>query len=53
MHRWLENFAYRTSIHFWVFFVAGIAAFFVSLVTVGFQALSAARSNPVRSLRTE
>ncbi|MGZ3879932.1 MAG: ABC transporter permease [Flavisolibacter sp.] len=53
MHRWLQNFAYRTSIEFWVFLVAGVAAFIVSLVTVGFQALAAARSNPVRSLRTE
>jgi putative ABC transport system permease protein len=53
MYHWLQNFAYRTTIQFWVFLVAGIAALLVSLITVGVQALAAARSNPVRSLRTE
>jgi putative ABC transport system permease protein len=53
MYRWLQNFPYRTTIQPWVFVVAGLVAFFISLLTVGFQALGAARSNPVRSLRTE
>lgn len=53
MSKWLQNFAYRTSIHFWIFFVAGIAAFLISLFTVGFHAYASARSNPVKSLRTE
>jgi hypothetical protein len=53
MNRWLQNFAYRTQIHFWILVVAGIAALIISLVTVGLQAFAAARSNPVKSLRTE
>jgi putative ABC transport system permease protein len=53
MFKWLQNFAYRTNIHFWIFFVAGMAAFIIALLTVGFQAFAAARSNPARSLRTE
>jgi putative ABC transport system permease protein len=53
MFRWLENFAYRTAIHAWVFFVAGIVALTISLLTVGTQAYTAARKNPVKSLRVE
>jgi putative ABC transport system permease protein len=53
MFGWLQNFAYRTTIHIWVFLVAGIAAFIISLLTVGFQAFIAARSNPIDSLRSE
>lgn len=53
MYKWLQNFAYRTNIHFWTFLVAGIAALLISLLTVGFQAFASARSNPIKSLRTE
>lgn len=53
MFKWLQNFAYRTPIHFWIFFAAGLAAFIISLLTVGFHAYASARSNPVKSLRTE
>jgi putative ABC transport system permease protein len=53
MFKWLQNFAYRTNIHLWIFFVAGITAIVISVLTVGFQAFAAARSNPVKSLRTE
>lgn len=53
MFKWLQNFAYRTPIHFWIFFAAGIAALIISLLTVGFHAYASARSNPVKSLRTE
>lgn len=53
MFKWLQNFAYRTSIHLWIFFVAGTAALVIALLTVGLQAYAAARSNPVQSLRTE
>ncbi|HTM93332.1 MAG TPA: ABC transporter permease [Flavisolibacter sp.] len=53
MNRWLQNFAYRTQIHFWILVVAGIAALIISLLTVGLQAFAAARSNPIKSLRTE
>ena len=53
MFRWLQNFAYRTAIHPWVFFVAGIVALAISLLTVGTQAYTAAKKSPVKSLRTE
>jgi putative ABC transport system permease protein len=53
MHSWLKNFPYRVSIHWWVFALAGLAAVFIALVTVSFQAIKAAITNPVKSLRTE
>ena len=53
MHNWLQDFAYRINIQWWVFALAGIAAFIIALVTLSFQALKAAFSNPVKSLRTE
>jgi putative ABC transport system permease protein len=53
MDKWLADFAYRISISWWIFLVAGIIAALVALLTVGIQALKAAMSNPVKSLRTE
>jgi len=53
MNKWLQEFAYRISIHWWIFFVAGFLAIFIALVTVSFQAIKAAVANPVESLRTE
>lgn len=53
MHRWLENFAYHIRISWWVLAFAGIVAALVALVTIGLQALKAARANPVRALRSE
>jgi putative ABC transport system permease protein len=53
MHDWLEGFAYRININWWVFAVAGIAALLIALITISFQAISAALANPVKSLRTE
>ncbi|HEX5154425.1 MAG TPA: ABC transporter permease [Parafilimonas sp.] len=53
MHNWLQDFAYRINIQWWVFIVAGIAALFIALATVSFQAIKAALANPVKSLRTE
>jgi putative ABC transport system permease protein len=53
MHKWLEDFAYRVSITWWVFGIAGILALTIALVTVSFQAIKAAIANPVKSLRTE
>ncbi len=53
MHRWLQDFAYRINISWWIFLVAGLAAVFIALITVSFQAVKAALSNPVKSLRTE
>ena len=53
MYKWLQDFAYRTDISWWVFAIAGIAAIAIALLTVSFQAIKAAMSNPVKSLRTE
>ena len=53
MHSWLQDFAYRTDLSWWIFIVAGIAALAIALLTVSFQAIKAALSNPVKSLRTE
>jgi putative ABC transport system permease protein len=53
MIKWLQNFAYRTDIGWWVFAAAGIIALLIALVTVSFQAIKAAVANPVKSLRTE
>jgi putative ABC transport system permease protein len=53
MHDWLADFPYRTAIHWWVFGLAGVAAVVITLLTVSFQAIRAARSNPVKTLRTE
>jgi putative ABC transport system permease protein len=53
MHNWLGDFAYRISIQWWVFLLAGILAAGVALLTIGFQAIKAALSNPVKNLRTE
>jgi len=53
MNKWLANFAYRITIQWWMFALAGIAALAITLFTVGLQALRAARANPVKSLREE
>jgi putative ABC transport system permease protein len=53
MNRWLQDFAYRTTISWWVFGLAGIAAMGVTCIAIGFQILKAGRANPVKSLRTE
>lgn len=53
MHKWLQDFAYRVSISWWVFAVAGLLALFIALATISFQAIKAALANPVKSLRTE
>jgi ABC-type antimicrobial peptide transport system permease subunit len=53
MNKWLQDFAYRTAISWWVFAVAVIAALVVTCIAVGFQTIKAAIANPVKSLRTE
>jgi len=53
MHQWLQNFAYKTDLTWWMFVVAGILALAVALLTVSFQTLKAAMKNPVDSLRYE
>jgi putative ABC transport system permease protein len=53
MNQWLDDFAYRTNISWWIFLVAAMAALLVALITISFQAIKAALANPVKSLRTE
>ncbi len=53
IHRWLQDFAFRISIGWTVFVIAGSAAILITLITVGSQAIKAAIANPVKSLRTE
>jgi putative ABC transport system permease protein len=53
LHNWLQDFAYRITISWWIFGLAGIVAIVVALATISFQAIKAAGSNPVNSLRSE
>ncbi|HZI54480.1 MAG TPA: ABC transporter permease [Chitinophagaceae bacterium] len=53
MNKWLEDFAYRINIGWWVFVIAGMAALLIAMLTVSFHAVKAAIANPVKSLRTE
>ncbi|MCW3786620.1 ABC transporter permease [Plebeiibacterium sediminum] len=53
MHKWLENFAYKTSLSWWIFAGAGAFAFVVAMTTVSFHTYKAATSNPVKALRYE
>ncbi len=53
MHRWLENFAFRTDVSWWIFITGGTAMVLVALITLSFQTIKAAMMNPVKSLRTE
>lgn len=53
MHKWLQDFAYRTPIAWWMYLFAGTLALMIALLTVSFQAMKAALMNPVKSLRTE
>jgi putative ABC transport system permease protein len=53
MRQWLQNFAYRVQISWWVFVLAGGAALLIALGTISYQAVKAALANPVKSLRAE
>ncbi len=53
MGRWLENFAYKTTLSWWIFALAGLAALIVALLTVSLQSLRAATRNPVEALKYE
>ncbi|MGQ8337415.1 ABC transporter permease [Sunxiuqinia sp. A32] len=53
MNKWLENFAYRTTLSWWVFAIAGLLALGIALLTVSFQSWKAATRNPVEALRYE
>ncbi len=53
MSRWLQGFAYRTELSWWIFAMAGLIALLVTLLTVNWQSWRAASSNPVEALRYE
>jgi len=52
-NKWLQDFAYRIKISWWMFVIAGISAIAIALITVSFRAIKAALTNPIKSLRTE
>ena len=53
MDKWIQDFAYRTDITWWVFGLAGVVALLIALFTVSYQSIRAALMNPVRSLKSE
>ncbi len=53
MHKWLQDFAYRINIQWWIFLLAGFIALLIAVVTISFQSIKAAIANPVKSLRSE
>ncbi len=53
MNNWLQDYAYRTTIQWWMFALAGLSALLIAVVAVSFQSIKAAIANPVKSLRTE
>ena len=52
-YKWLENYAYKTAMSWWVFVIAGLGMLLMALITLSFQIIRAAVANPVKSLRTE
>jgi putative ABC transport system permease protein len=53
MNKWLQGFAYRIALSWWIFLSAAAIALLIALITVSFQAVKAAIANPVKSLRSE
>jgi len=53
MHKWLQNFVYRTNLQVWIFLLAGVITLIIAFLTVSYQSIKAAVSNPVKSLRYE
>ena len=53
MNKWLQGFAYRTQIEWWVFATAGFLAVIIAIATISIQAIKAAVANPIKSLRTD
>jgi len=53
MNNWLNNFAYRMDISWWIFAAGGLVAILIALITMSFQSIRAAAANPIKSLRTE
>ncbi|MDB5013141.1 MAG: FtsX-like permease family protein [Daejeonella sp.] len=53
INKWLQDFAYKIDISWWIFAIAGLLTILIALITVGYQAIKAALGNPVKNLRTE
>ena len=53
MNKWLQNFAFKTTLSWWIFVLAALITFGIALITVSIKAVKAAIANPVKSLRTE
>jgi putative ABC transport system permease protein len=53
MNKWLQQFSYRVNVEWWVFVAAGVLSVLIAMITVSFQAVKAALTNPVKNLRTE
>lgn len=53
MNKWLDNYVYRIEISWWMFAISGMAAIMISIITISYQSIRAALSNPVESLKTE
>jgi putative ABC transport system permease protein len=53
MTRWLQSFAYKIDLEWWMFAIAGLLSIAIALLTVGYQSLKAALANPVNSLKSE
>ena len=52
-YTWLQDFAYRVDVSWWVFVISGLGALMIAFLTVGIHAFKTADANPVKSLRTE
>jgi len=53
MNKWLQDFAYRVNMHWWILGIAGSVAILIAFITISFQSIKAALANPVKSLRSE
>jgi putative ABC transport system permease protein len=53
MNQWLQGFAYRIDLGWWIFAIAGATALMIALITISIQAIQSAVTNPVKSLRNE
>ena len=53
MYKWLESYAYKTDVKWWIFLLSGVIVLVISLLTVSWQTWSAATRNPVKALRYE
>jgi putative ABC transport system permease protein len=53
VNKWLQNYAYKITIHWWIFVLSGLMAVVIALATMSYQTIKAATANPVKSLRSE